>query len=47
MDTKVIIVGAAGRMGKRFISLAVESGDFNITGAVDIPGHPVRIIWVV
>ncbi len=35
MSTKVMIVGAAGRMGKRFIALAIESGDFDIVGAVD------------
>ncbi|MBN1975494.1 MAG: 4-hydroxy-tetrahydrodipicolinate reductase [Sedimentisphaerales bacterium] len=40
MKTKVIIVGAAGRMGKRFISLAAETGEFDIIGAVEMPGHP-------
>ena len=40
MKTKVIIVGAAGRMGKRFIALASESGDFEIAGAVEMTGHP-------
>jgi 4-hydroxy-tetrahydrodipicolinate reductase len=36
----VIIVGAAGRMGKRFIAISAESGDFDIVGAVEMPGHP-------
>ena len=40
MKTKVIIVGAAGRMGKRFIALATESGDFEIVGAVDMLNSP-------
>ncbi len=40
MKTKVIIVGAAGRMGKRFIALATESGEFEIVGAVEMTGHP-------
>ena len=40
MKTKVIVVGAAGRMGKRFIALSTESGEFDIAGAVEMPGHP-------
>ncbi len=40
MKTKLVIVGAAGRMGGRIIALATETGDFDIVGAVDIDGHP-------
>ena len=40
MKTKVIIVGAAGRMGKRFTALATESGDFEIVGAIDTLKSP-------
>ena len=40
MNTKVMIVGAAGRMGKRFVSLATESGNFDIIAAIDMPNHP-------
>jgi 4-hydroxy-tetrahydrodipicolinate reductase len=40
MKTKYIIVGAAGRMGKRFITLAAESGDFEIVGAIDTLKSP-------
>ncbi|MBN2589708.1 MAG: 4-hydroxy-tetrahydrodipicolinate reductase [Sedimentisphaerales bacterium] len=40
MKTKVIVVGAAGRMGKRFIAIATETGEFDIVGAVEIPNHP-------
>jgi 4-hydroxy-tetrahydrodipicolinate reductase len=35
MKTKLMVVGAAGRMGKRIICMAVESGQFDIVGAVD------------
>jgi len=40
MKPKLAVCGAAGRMGKRIVSLAVESGDFQITGAVDRGDHP-------
>ena len=40
MGTKLIIIGAAGRMGRRILSLAAESGQFDIIAAVDRPGHP-------
>ncbi len=35
MKPKLIIVGAAGRMGKRITALAVESKQFDIIGAVE------------
>ncbi len=35
-----MVVGAAGRMGKRIMALAVESGQFDIAGAVERQGHP-------
>jgi 4-hydroxy-tetrahydrodipicolinate reductase len=35
MKSELIVNGAAGRMGKRILALAVESGEFNIAGAVD------------
>lgn len=37
---KVTVAGAAGRMGKRLISLVLESGDLELVGAVDLPGVP-------
>jgi 4-hydroxy-tetrahydrodipicolinate reductase len=40
MKPKLIIVGAAGRMGKRILSLAIESGRLDIVGAVEVKGHP-------
>jgi 4-hydroxy-tetrahydrodipicolinate reductase len=39
MRPKLIVVGAAGRMGKRILSLAVEAGQFDIVGAVEGPDH--------
>ncbi|HBG27548.1 MAG: 4-hydroxy-tetrahydrodipicolinate reductase [Planctomycetes bacterium GWF2_41_51] len=35
MSSKLIIVGAAGRMGKRIAALALESKNFEIFGAVE------------
>ena len=40
MKPRLIVAGALGRMGKRIISLAVESGEFEITGAIERPDHP-------
>ncbi len=35
MRPKVIVCGAAGRMGKRIISLAVDAGRFEIIAAIE------------
>ena len=40
MKTKLVVIGAGGRMGKRIVALAHESGEFELTGAVDATGHP-------
>jgi len=40
MGIKLIVIGAGGRMGRRILSLAAESGQFDIIGAVERPGHP-------
>ena len=40
MKTKLVVIGAGGRMGKRIIALAMESGQFDIAGAVERQGHP-------
>jgi 4-hydroxy-tetrahydrodipicolinate reductase len=40
MKPKLVVIGAAGRMGKRIVSLAIESGEFNIVGAVERQDHP-------
>jgi 4-hydroxy-tetrahydrodipicolinate reductase len=40
MKPKLVVVGAAGRMGRRVIALAVESSRFDIVGAVENEGHP-------
>jgi 4-hydroxy-tetrahydrodipicolinate reductase len=40
MGIKLVVVGAGGRMGKRIIALSIESGDFELAGAVEVAGHP-------
>ena len=40
MKPKLVIVGAAGRMGRRVLSLAIESSRFDIIAAVEKKDHP-------
>ena len=40
MIGKLLVVGAGGRMGRRIVALSVESGEFEIAGAVEVAGHP-------
>jgi 4-hydroxy-tetrahydrodipicolinate reductase len=40
MRPKLVIVGAAGRMGKRIISLSIDAGWFDIIAAVETKDHP-------
>jgi len=40
MRPKLVVIGAAGQMGKRIVSLAIESGQFDIVGAVERQDHP-------
>jgi 4-hydroxy-tetrahydrodipicolinate reductase len=40
MKPKLIICGAAGRMGRRIVAFAVEEGLFEIAGAVEKAEHP-------
>jgi 4-hydroxy-tetrahydrodipicolinate reductase len=40
MKPKLVVVGAAGRMGKRIFSLAAEAGELDIIAAVERQGHP-------
>lgn len=41
MDTiKVLIYGAAGRMGRRLVAMTLESSVLQLVGAVDSPAHP-------
>ncbi|HOK05037.1 MAG TPA: 4-hydroxy-tetrahydrodipicolinate reductase [Victivallales bacterium] len=35
---KVCIIGAGGRMGKRLVNLILDSEDFSLIGATEIPG---------
>ncbi|MHC4478266.1 MAG: 4-hydroxy-tetrahydrodipicolinate reductase [Planctomycetota bacterium] len=39
MKPKLVIVGAAGRMGQRILSLAKDAEQFDITAAVERPDH--------
>jgi len=39
MKPKLVVVGAAGRMGRRILSLAAEQGRFEVIGAVEKKGH--------
>ena len=36
--TKILIIGAGGRMGRRIAALAIESELFDVVGAVEFPG---------
>jgi 4-hydroxy-tetrahydrodipicolinate reductase len=40
MGTKLVVIGAGGRMGQRILSLAIESGHFDIVATVEKRGHP-------
>jgi 4-hydroxy-tetrahydrodipicolinate reductase len=40
MGLKLVVVGAAGRMGRRIVALAGESGRFNVVGAIEKADHP-------
>jgi len=40
MSLKLVVVGAAGRMGRRIVAFAVESGKFDIVGAIEKTDHP-------
>ena len=37
--TRVIIIGAAGRMGRRLIALLAEDSQLRLAGAIEAPGH--------
>lgn len=39
--TKVVVTGAAGKMGNRIISLISGMTDIEIVGAIEVPGHPI------
>jgi 4-hydroxy-tetrahydrodipicolinate reductase len=40
MSIRLAVVGAGGRMGKRIVSLAIESGRFRIVAAIEKADHP-------
>jgi 4-hydroxy-tetrahydrodipicolinate reductase len=40
MRPKLVVVGAAGRMGRRIVALAAESNRFDVVGAIERADHP-------
>ena len=40
-NIRVCVIGAAGRMGRRLVTLIMESNDLQLTGAVEVPGNPL------
>ena len=40
MRPKLLIVGAAGRMGRRILSLSMDVGQFDIIAAIERKDHP-------
>lgn len=40
MKNRIIVCGAAGRMGRRIVAMGAESGDFELAGAVESRGNP-------
>ncbi|HYD50346.1 MAG TPA: 4-hydroxy-tetrahydrodipicolinate reductase [Terriglobales bacterium] len=40
MTTRVIVCGAAGRMGRAILRVAAEEPRAQIAGAIEMPGHP-------
>ena len=40
MKPKLLIVGAAGRMGRRIVSLSIDAGQFDIVAAIERKNHP-------
>ncbi|MCX7426881.1 MAG: 4-hydroxy-tetrahydrodipicolinate reductase [Planctomycetia bacterium] len=37
---RLVIHGAAGRMGRRLVALAAEDAELKLVAALDVPGHP-------
>ena len=40
MKPKLLIIGAAGRMGRRILSLSIDAGQFDIIAAIERKEHP-------
>lgn len=38
---RVVIIGAAGRMGRRLVANVMESEDMTLAGAIEAPGNPL------
>ena len=41
MNTRVIVIGAAGRMGRRLVAHVMESEDMTLTGAIEYAQSPL------
>ena len=39
--TKIVVCGAAGRMGRLLVQLVLEEPSAQLVGAVEVPGHPL------
>ncbi len=40
MKPKLVVIGAAGRMGRRILTLAIDAGQFDIIAAIEKKDHP-------
>ena len=40
-EVKVCVIGAAGRMGRRLVTLIAESSDLQLSGAIEIANNPL------
>jgi len=40
MVIRLAVVGAGGRMGKRIVALAIESGEFDVAAAIERKDNP-------
>ncbi len=38
---RVVVIGAAGRMGRRLVANIMESNDLQLTGAIEVAGNPL------
>ena len=39
MSLRLLVVGTGGRMGRRIVALGVETGDFQLVGAIELAGR--------
>ena len=46
MQSKLTVVGAAGHMGKRVLSICIDEQSFEIIAAIELRRHIVDEIWL-